>query len=50
VLQDQVNNYLGENFEGFNIAKFDGTSAIVQPADRGGERESPEVLFNTGFL
>jgi hypothetical protein len=29
VLQDQVNNYLGENLEGFNITKFDGTSASV---------------------
>jgi hypothetical protein len=29
VLRDQNNNYLGENFEGFIITKFDGTTITV---------------------
>ena len=29
VLHDQSNNYVGENFEGFNITKFDGTTITV---------------------
>jgi hypothetical protein len=29
VLQDQAASYLGENFDGFNITKFDGTSPTV---------------------
>jgi len=29
LLQDQSNNYPGENFDGFMITKFDGTMVIV---------------------
>ncbi len=29
VLRDQSNNYVGENFDGFNITKFDGTTVTV---------------------
>ena len=29
VLRDQNNNYVGENFEGFIITKFDGTTVTV---------------------
>ena len=29
VLRDQTNNYVGENFEGFTITTFDGTTVIV---------------------
>ena len=29
VLRDQSNNYAGENFEGFTITKFDGTTVTV---------------------
>jgi hypothetical protein len=29
VLRDQTNKYVGENFEGFTITTFDGTTVIV---------------------
>jgi len=29
LLRDQSNNYAGEDFEGFNITKFDGTPLSV---------------------
>ena len=29
LLQDQSNNYAGENFDGFTITKFDGTTVTV---------------------
>jgi hypothetical protein len=29
VLRDQRNNYVGEDFEGFTITKFDGTTITV---------------------
>ena len=29
VLRDQCNNYVGENFDGFTITKFDGTTVTV---------------------
>ena len=29
VLSDQSNNYVGEDFEGFTITKFDGTTITV---------------------
>ena len=29
VLSDQSNNYVGEDFEGFTIPKFDGTTITV---------------------
>jgi hypothetical protein len=29
VLSDQSNNYVGENFNGFTITKFDGTTVTV---------------------
>jgi hypothetical protein len=29
VLRDQSNNYVGEDFEGFTISKFDGTTITV---------------------
>jgi hypothetical protein len=29
VLRDQSNNYVGENFDGFTITKFDGTTVTV---------------------
>jgi PAP2 superfamily len=29
VLRDQSNNYVGENFDGFTITKFDGTTITV---------------------
>ena len=29
ILRDQGDNYPGENFEGFTITKFDGTTVTV---------------------
>jgi hypothetical protein len=29
LLQDQSNNYAGENFDGFTITKFDGTTVTI---------------------
>ena len=29
VLRDQNNNYVGENFEGFIITEFDGTTVTI---------------------
>jgi hypothetical protein len=35
ILRDQNNNYIGENFEGFEITTFDGKSITTEPRATG---------------
>ena len=42
VLRDQSNNYVGEDFEGLAITKFDGTTITVLGSLPAHERASSE--------